>query len=252
MTRLVAFIVILACLAPPAWGRMLPVPKRRIGTPPPVIIKKLMRANLAKAKPQKSQPLITWLADSDERLSAAAIFDQPAGRIYQVRTAGPLLLTDVVAVDYGVRELYTPVLLITANTGNRLVARLLAEKEPLDTETARRADLLRAAVPTAAGADERRIMEAIVDHQVALAVHRYQDRIRLGRLVVIGGVIDLENRYGLGAGRLVIINVNGETDPERLRRSPLLATLGPSFAPAIGRPAASSPPAPKPKQKPAP
>ncbi len=216
-----------------AWGRMQPVPKRRIGTPPPVVLKALLKANQQAAAIPKGAPLVTWLVPPDERLTAAALFGAGSGGIYQVRTTGPLFLTDLAAVDFGVRALYTPVLLITGNTDDRLLAELLVEP-PLETDLARTADMLRAAVPANA-VDSRAQIEGLIDRQVALAVHRYRDRIRIGRLVVVGAVADLANSYGQGKGRLIIININGETDPDQLRRSPLLRTIGPKLASSIGR-----------------
>jgi len=240
-------IVLCCCLllvllpAVPGWGRMQPVPKRRIGTPPPVVLKALLKANQKAATVPEGGPLVTWLAGPDERLTPTALFGAGSGRIYQVRTTGPLLLTDLAAVDFGIRELYTPVLLITGNTDDRLVAKILAEPA-LDADLARTGDIVRAAVPAAMRHTKRdkgdngpEGLEALIDRQVALAVHRYRDRIRIGRLVVVGAIADLADRYGLGRGRLIIINVNGETDPEQLRRSPLLRTVGPKLAPAIGR-----------------
>ncbi len=232
--------IALCCLLPvlllpnvPAWSRMQPVVKRRVGTPPPVVLKALLKGNLKAAAVPRATPLVTWLAPPDERLTAGALFGAGAGRIYQVRTTGPLFLTDLPAIDFGVRELYTPVLLITGATGDRLLAQLLA-RQPLDASIAPAADALRAAIPPGAGSDSAKL-QGLIDRQVALAVHRYRDRIRIGRLVVVGAVADLADRYGLGKGRLVVVNVNGETDPDRLRRSPLLRTIGPELAPAIGR-----------------
>ncbi len=239
MARPLLILLCFCLAAAPAWSRMRPVPKIRIGTPPVVIIKDILRSNLAGAGTPASNPLITWVADCDERISVNTIFKESAGKVYQIRNAGNQIITAVPAVDYGVLRLYTPVLLITGNTGNRFIHQMVTGNPQPDLETRRLLDHLlpaRQGTETDSPQQLRTVIEKNVDYQVGLAVQRYGNRIKKGRLAVVGAIIDLENSYGFGAGRLVITNLNGETDPDKLRRSPLLTTLGRDFARVIGRP----------------
>jgi hypothetical protein len=53
--------------------------------------------------------------------------------------------------------------------------------------------------------------------------------------VVIGAVIDLNNQYGFGLNRLIITNINGETEPERLRAMHHLVRLNKRLLDMVGR-----------------
>src|SRR6185436_15794493 len=55
-----------------------------------------------------------------------------------------------------------------------------------------------------------------VNDQVRFALTRYGAKIHEGKLTVVGAVYDLRNDLGQGAGKLVIVNVNGTADGERL------------------------------------
>jgi hypothetical protein len=55
-----------------------------------------------------------------------------------------------------------------------------------------------------------------VNDQVRFALTHFSARIHEGKLTVVGAVYDFRNDLGQGAGKLVIVNVNGTSDPERL------------------------------------
>ena len=61
-------------------------------------------------------------------------------------------------------------------------------------------------------------VEANVNHQVSYALTKFAAEIKEGRLTVIGGVYDFRNDYHQGNGRLVLINVNGKTNPAAIRK----------------------------------
>jgi len=82
----------------------------------------------------------------------------------------------------------------------------------------------------AEGADENRAwtdaVVANVNQQVAFAVQHFGKPIREGTLTVIGSVYDLKGALGGGLGKLHILNVNGNSEPERMQ----------AFTAAIGKP----------------
>ena len=78
-------------------------------------------------------------------------------------------------------------------------------------------------------------VEQNVDYQVGRALARYEDRVKDGRLVVVGSVLDLTNQYGHGFNRLVIINVNGVRDDEKLKRLPHMVRLNKELLQLVGR-----------------
>ncbi|HSR36355.1 MAG TPA: carbonic anhydrase [Desulfurivibrionaceae bacterium] len=295
MKRLPALLCWLLLSAPhTATAEMRPVLKHRAGVPPFSVVDAMMRGNsesveLAGQPPSPSAemaPQMVWLADCDHRVHPGLILAEPAGKVYTVCTLGNQLSLATAAIDFGVRQLFSPVLLITGQTDSEAIRFFRAR--PSDLGEAVRHDLALLELPPpppkatpaektkgkktkkgkeatkAATAKEAEppkepmlpmnLVERNVDYQVEQAVRRYQDRIASGRLVVIGGVLDLANEYGEGKNRLVLININGETDPAKLRKSPHLVRLNPSQLKLVGRrlpppppPAPATPPAsPKP------
>jgi carbonic anhydrase len=61
-----------------------------------------------------------------------------------------------------------------------------------------------------------------VNQQVANAMKEYDAQVREGSLTVIGAVYDFRDDFGQGPGRVVIVNINGEKDPQKVAASPML------------------------------
>ena len=55
-----------------------------------------------------------------------------------------------------------------------------------------------------------------VHHQVKEALSKFGPRVVTGKLTVIGAVYDLTDAFGKGAGRIGIVDVNGNSEPNRL------------------------------------
>lgn len=241
--------LLIALLSPAPAGRadMRPIKKLRAGLPPYAVAEKIARHNdqVVAGRPADEPlktpgtPHLTWLADCDARVQTTLFYPDPVDTIYTVRNPGNQLSLSAGAVDYGVNELHSPVLLITGNTNSdslRLFAKGYAHLGP---DLRRDLDGLRLSLgehPAGSGVGaEPRLVEKNVDFQVATAVKRYGQRIESGRLVVIGAVIDLNNQYGCGLNRLIIININGETAPERLRAMHHLIRLDKRLLALVGR-----------------
>jgi len=248
--RIVLPLSLLIALLPSASGAdMRPIKKLRAGLPPYAVTEKIARHNdqvVASNPSDESQrtpgtPHMTWLADCDARVQPTLFYPDPVDTIYTVRNPGNQLLLSSGAIDYGINELLTPVLLITGNTNSdniRLFAKGYAHLSPdlrhdLD---GLRLSLGEQSTGTGVGARaETMLVEKNVDFQVATAMKRYEQRIESGRLVVIGAVIDLNNQYGFGLNRLIIININGETAPKKLRAIHHLIRLDKRLLDMVGR-----------------
>ena len=239
-----------------AGGSMEPLPKLRAGTPPYSVLGNVLGANqkaLGGVSPEaegireKDAPHLVWLADSDARIRSDLIWEHRIGGIYAVRNLANQLEPGAAAVDYGVRHLYAPLLLITGNSDSKSIELFNQGYEELGTEIRRELNHLHPALAHLEGAGKTarssealaalrmRQVESNVDYQVSLAMERYRDRIENGRLVVVGGVIDLANYYKGGPGRLYLINLNGETDPKKIQSSPHLVRVTPEMRHFIGR-----------------
>ena len=245
----------------PAHAEMRPVLKNRMGVPPFDILREILATGrqTQKSSPAgqnaSAAPWITWLADSDARVQPEFIFAQPGRRIFSVRNLANQLDSNAGAVDYGVLFLHSPVLLITGNTDSEAIRLFSTGQTDLTPGIRRELDQLSQSLGGAlqAGKGESReaqrlLIEKNIDYQVRQAVERYRERINNGRLAVVGSVLDIANHYGRGADQLIIININGETDTDKLRELQLLRTVDPKLLTNVGRSAAPDAKAPKPRQ----
>lgn len=64
-----------------------------------------------------------------------------------------------------------------------------------------------------------------VNHQVAAALEAFASRVQAGSLAIVGTVYDFRDDYQHGQGKLIVINLNGETDTAKIKQSPLLAGI---------------------------
>ncbi len=225
---------------------MRPIPKIKMGIPPPVVLKEIIRTKPLPAKPaDNTVPLVTWLTEPDERLSAAMFLRDSLNRVYTVSCPGAQLLPAAASTDFGIHTLHTPVLLIAISSESRFIKLYLDGYAPQDQAMRRILDHLHLALDSEmaglrqTSADPKAALltatEENIDFQVREAMVRYSDRIAEGRLLVAGGVIDLNNAYGHGKNQFVLININGETDPRKMRLMREVATIGEESARLLGR-----------------
>jgi hypothetical protein len=66
-----------------------------------------------------------------------------------------------------------------------------------------------------------------VHNQVANALERYGKRVQSGALTVVGAVFDFRDDLGQGPGKLVIVDVNGNGEAERMDAFMSAVTEGP-------------------------
>lgn len=241
--------LLIALLAPVSGADMLPIKKLRAGLPPYAVAEKIARHNdqVVTSRPPDEPlktpgtPHMTWLADCDARVQPTLFYPEQVDTIYTVRNPGNQFALSAGAIDYGVKELLSPVLLITGNTNSDSIRLFAKGYSHLGGDLRRDLDGLRLSLGGQATGNaigtktETRLVEKNVDFQVSTALKRYEQRIESGRLVVIGGVIDLSNQYGFGLNRLIITNINGETEPERLRAMHHLVRLDKRLLDMVGR-----------------
>lgn len=248
MTKKIFFLLLTACLLAAIPGSssadMQPVRKLRAGLPPFEVLEKVLATNqqaTAKIKgdtnlSELKTPYLTWLTDADARLDERLILNAPGKQIYTIRNLGNQMAVSPGSIDFGVRHLHTPVLLITGSTDSMAIRLFKEGYQEMDAAIRKELDHLHIPLDTPLPPAKKgikmdatelllRTSEANVDYQVEQAVLRYQDRVRGGRLVVVGGIIDLANAYGRGPGRLIIINVNNERNDGKIKRLRLMTRL---------------------------
>lgn len=164
-------------------------------------------------------PRATVVTCSDSRVQPQAWDETSENDNYTVRNFGNQLAGDEGSIEYGVEQLRTPLLLIIGHTGCGAVKAAGGDTSKLSK--AMQAQLKSISVPKpSAGRNENQIWTdavlANVNNQVAAGLKKYGKRVQNGSLTVVGAVFDFRNDLGQGAGKFMITNVNGNSEPERM------------------------------------
>ena len=165
-------------------------------------------AGLAKGQTPKA----TIVTCSDSRVQANMFDRAPEGDLFTIRNIGNQLATAEGSVEYGVHHLHTPILMFIGHSrcgaiaavGGNYSKESAAIKKELDT----------IGIPKDLGNLEG--VTANVHNQVSLAMIKFSEEVGDGHLTVIGAVMDFADDVHQGAGKLHVININGEKDPGKL------------------------------------
>jgi carbonic anhydrase len=168
----------------------------------------------------KSQrPRSTVVACSDSRIQNAAWDLTPENDDFTIRNIGNQIATSAGSVEYGVEHLGTAVLLVVGHTGCGAVKAAMGDKATLAPSVRREVDsivLPKELVGQNSDSSWTQAVIANLNAQVKVGLNLFDHYIAEGRLTVIGAIYDFRNDLGKGAGRLTIVNVNGNSEPERL------------------------------------
>lgn len=162
------------------------------------------------------KPRATLVTCSDSRVQSPALLALPENELFTIRDIGNQIETAEGSVEYGVEHLKTPVLLIVGHTGCGAVKAAL---EGAEAGPAVKHELGTLHVAKKAKAEPAVWADAVIEHvhgEVAVALKMFPELVREGRLTVIGAVYDFRDDLGFGAGKLVLVDVNGQTDPVKL------------------------------------
>jgi carbonic anhydrase len=189
------------------------------------IIKNLMDDNSAFVKShkpeyfkpfaEKQHPRATVVTCSDSRVQTHALDKTPDGDLFMVRNIGNQISTAEGSVEYGVHHLHTPLLIIVGHVACGAIKAAMSdyskESEPIKRE------LNTIKLPTKnpknkESEEQLRGVDANVNNQVAYALKKFEEEVKTGKLTVIGAIYDFQNALHQGQGRLVITNINGNTD----------------------------------------
>jgi carbonic anhydrase len=157
-------------------------------------------------------PLATIVTCTDSRVQTNMFDSNPEGRLLIVRNMGNQLATSEGSVEYGIHQLHTPILMFIGHSRCGVIADISGNYSK-DSEAVRR-ELDSITIPKDMPNIEG--VKANVRNQVAAAMEKFDEEVRDGKLTVIGAVLDLADDLHQGAGKLSIININGETDPAKL------------------------------------
>lgn len=191
-------------------------------------------------------PRATIVACSDSAVQSSAFDATPENDDYVIRNWGNHVDTDFRSLEYGVEHLNTPLLLIVGHTGCSAMHEAkgggAAKKDAKDeaktgetktgdakTDDAKADDKNLADDPEEAKdaasdkaakrhplSPDAEAVVANVHAQVTTALAHFGKRVQAGRLTVVGVVLDVDDSFKTGAGRLVIVDVNANRDEKRL------------------------------------
>lgn len=165
---------------------------------------------------QKGQkPRATVVSCSDSRVQSVTIDDTPINNLFYIRNIGNQIDTALGSVKYGVRYLHTPVLLIIGHVDCGAVNAALGDysKKP----KALRKELYTFDFPEGITAKDGIIHN--IHNQVKTALELFHNEVKENKLVIIGTVYDFKNEYKKGYNRLIVVNLNGEENPEVISKS---------------------------------
>lgn len=170
---------------------------------------------------ESQAPRATVVSCSDSRIQSDAFHKSPVNDLFFIRNIGNQIITTEGSVEYGVRHLNTPILLIIGHSHCGAIAAAMGDHSKEALPVRRELDHLHlkgAKDPNAGVVDN-------VHHQVDVALKKFKDKIDKGELTVLGTVYDFRDDYHHGHGKLILINLNGERDPQRIKQNPLMKNV---------------------------
>lgn len=167
------------------------------------------------AKGQK--PRATVVTCSDSRVHTNMLDKTPEGDLFMVRNIGNQLVTAKGSVQYGVNHLGSSLLLFIGHSSCGAINAAGGDYSTLEEPIKKELDNIN----ITKGAANIDGVKANVNNQVAAALKEFEDKVKNGELLIAGAVYDFADDMKLGAGNLNIINMNGETDPAKIRSMPV-------------------------------
>lgn len=158
-------------------------------------------------------PRATVLTCSDSRVHTNMLDTSPEGDLFMVRNIGNQFATAKGSVEYGVNHLASSMLLIIGHSACGAIKAASGDYASLEPAIVKELDTIKIdkGVANIDGVTRN------VHNQVADAVADFGDKVKAGQLLVVGAVYDFSNDMKQGAGRLNVIDVNGERDPAKVK-----------------------------------
>src|SRR5262249_35437310 len=119
----------------------------------------------------------------------------------------------------GVEHLRTPLMLVVGHTGCGAVKAAMGDTSKLSPAIQKELEHVHLPKAEAGKSPESAWAEAVianVNNQVETALKHFGKDVQAGQLTVVGAVYDFRNDLLQGAGKLSNVNVNGNSEPERM------------------------------------
>jgi carbonic anhydrase len=167
----------------------------------------------------KQTPRATVITCADSRVHTTAWDVTPENDDFVVRNIGNQVENAEGSIEYGIEHLRTPLLLVIGHTGCGAVKAAMGDTSKLSAPIQKELEHIHLPKPTAGKTPEAAWAEAVianVNNQVETALKHFGKDVQAGQLTVVGAVYDFRNDLLQGAGKLSVVNVNGNSEPERM------------------------------------
>ncbi len=171
------------------------------------------------------RPRSTMVTCSDSRVQTTAFDETPINDIFMIRNIGNQLSSNMGDVEYGVRHLKTPLLIVVGHDQCGAVAALSSQKKMVELNADPNIQRSLAALHFHFQKKNKgkylkgdkllqANIESNIDYQVEAACLQFKSLVLEGKLYVVGALYDFLNIKKKGFGKLIITNVNGNKDPK--------------------------------------
>ncbi len=157
-------------------------------------------------------PRATVVTCSDSRVHTNMLDNTPEGDLFMVRNIGNQLATSKGSVEYGVNHLASSLLIVIGHSSCGAIKAASGDYAGIEADIKKELDTINI---TKGGANIDGV-KTNVNNQVAAALKEFADKVKAGQLLVVGAVYDFADDMKQGAGKLNIINVNGDTDAAKI------------------------------------
>jgi carbonic anhydrase len=163
----------------------------------------------------QQNPRATILTCCDSRIQMNKIDKAAEGDLFLIRNIGNQATLEG-SIDYGVRYLHTPVLVVLGHSDCGAIKTALGNNRGLSESVRKEVETLQ----LDKDGDLNTNIIKNVHYQVDILLNRYQDKVQDRTLVIVGAVYDFANAYRRGYGKLLFININGEKQIDQMRHHP--------------------------------
>lgn len=160
-------------------------------------------------------PRATVVTCSDSRVHTNMLDTTPEGDLFMVRDIGNQIATAKGSVEYGVNHLASSLLLVIGHSKCGAIAAASGDYSALEPAIQKELDTIK----IGKGVANIDGVKTNVNNQITAAMEDFGDKVKEGHLLVLGAVYDFADDMKQGAGKLNIINVNGETDPVKVKKA---------------------------------
>lgn len=156
---------------------------------------------------EKQNPYLTILKCSDSRVQIESFNECPQNGVFTIRNIGNQVVTCQGSIDFGIKVLATPFLLILGHSGcgavECTIKNIKTNIRTIDEELSNMS------------LKSTTISEAVIEnvnYQVKKAMYKYSELVADKKLTIFGAVYDFKNEFGFGYGKVFLTNVNNEND----------------------------------------